>query len=135
MSEKYFNSNRCITADNFFTSIPLVNTLWSNGLEYLGYNVKKKNKYDEDVLIQNWIFRNNSKQQIRNSRRIFEKKKRAIGSSIFAFKDHLSLVSYVPKKNKSVILVSSKHHEEKINENKQKPEIIIDYNKNKGILA
>lgn len=61
--------------------------------------------------------------------------KRAIGSSIFAFKDHLSIVSYVPKKNKSVILVSSKHHEEKINENEQKPEIIIDYNKNKGILA
>jgi hypothetical protein len=39
--------------------------------------------------------------------------KRIIGSSNFAFKDFLTLVSYVPKKNKAVILVSTKHHEEK----------------------
>ena len=28
LAEIYYDSKRCITADNFFTSIPLVNELW-----------------------------------------------------------------------------------------------------------
>ena len=60
--------------------------------------------------------------------------KRTVGSSIFAFKNYLTLVSFVPKKNKAVILVSSKHHEAAINETKGKPENICDYNRFKGIF-
>jgi hypothetical protein len=37
LCEKYFNTHRCITADNFFTSIPLVRELWAKNLEYLGF--------------------------------------------------------------------------------------------------
>jgi hypothetical protein len=37
LCEKYFNTHRCITADNFFTSIPLVRELWTKNLEYLGF--------------------------------------------------------------------------------------------------
>ena len=59
---------------------------------------------------------------------------RAINSTYFAFKDFMSIVSYVPKKNKAVVLLSSKHHFSKINEKTMKPEIIMDYNKFKGIL-
>ncbi len=36
LAEKYFGTKRWITADNFFTSIPLVQDLWSKNLEYLG---------------------------------------------------------------------------------------------------
>jgi hypothetical protein len=46
----------------------------------------------------------------------------------------MSIVSYVPKKIKAVVLLSSKHHFSKINEKTMKPEIIMDYNKFKGIL-
>jgi hypothetical protein len=53
---------------------------------------------------------------------------------MFAFKDYLSLVSFVPMKNKAVCLISSKHHEEKINELNKKPLIIMDLNARKGIL-
>jgi hypothetical protein len=35
LAEKYFGTKRCITADNFFTSIPLIHDLWSKNLEYL----------------------------------------------------------------------------------------------------
>jgi hypothetical protein len=51
---------------------------------------------------------------------------------LFAFKDFLTLVSFVPKKSKAVLLVSTNHHEAKINESSTKPEIIMDYNKYKG---
>lgn len=59
-------------------------------------------------------------------------KARVVGTSLFAFKEFLTLVSYVPKKNKAVILVSTKHHDSKINNLTNKPEIIMDYNKYKG---
>lgn len=59
---------------------------------------------------------------------------RLVGSSIFGFKDYLSLVSFVPKKNKAVYLVFSKHHDDQINEVNKKPLIIMDYNKSKGII-
>jgi hypothetical protein len=36
LAKNYFNAKRCITADNFFTSIPLVCQLQMNGLDYLG---------------------------------------------------------------------------------------------------
>ena len=58
--------------------------------------------------------------------------KRALESSFFAFKDHLTLVSYVPKQNKAVILVSTKHHNDKTDPFTKKPVIIMDYNKFKG---
>lgn len=57
-----------------------------------------------------------------------------MNSSIFAFNNHLTLVSYVPKKNKSVILVSTKHHYPQIDNINEKPQIIVDYNKLKGNL-
>ena len=60
-------------------------------------------------------------------------KKRVVESSLFAFNEFMTLVSYIPKKDRRVILLSTSHHEDKIiNENKKKPEIIISYNKFKG---
>ena len=46
----------------------------------------------------------------------------------------MTLVSYVPKADKAVILLSTEHHDREVDQNnKQKPQIIIDYNKFKGI--
>lgn len=61
----------------------------------------------------------------------FPSNRRQVGSSIFGFNDNKTIVSYVPKKNKVVILLSTVHHVPVINEN-GKPEIIMFYNKTKG---
>jgi hypothetical protein len=36
LCELYFYTRRCITADNFFSSIALCQKLWEKNLEYLG---------------------------------------------------------------------------------------------------
>lgn len=46
-----------------------------------------------------------------------------------------SLVSYIPKNNKNVLLISSLHHDDKIDlatGNLQKPSIFADYNTIEG---
>ncbi|XP_046671202.1 uncharacterized protein LOC124361205 [Homalodisca vitripennis] len=43
----------------------------------------------------------------------------------------MTLLSYVPKKNRAVILASSMHHTAQYNEDKKKPEIILYYNSTK----
>ncbi len=111
LCEIYYNSKRCITADNFFTSIGLCLHLWERGLKYIG--TIRSNKLEIPV-------------------NFLKNKLRSVGSSLFAFKDFLTLVSFVPKKSKAVLLVSTNHHEAKINESTTKPEIIMDNNKYKG---
>nr|XP_022900753.1 piggyBac transposable element-derived protein 4-like [Onthophagus taurus] len=108
------NSGRNVTIDNWFTSYDLVDYLTQKRLSIVG--TLKKNK-----------------PQIP-----FEFKKikdRAVASSIFGFQKDCTLVSYVPKQNKNVILLSSMHFGNTIDKNtgkKQKPEIITYYNATKG---
>lgn len=53
-------------------------------------------------------------------------KKREVNSSIFAYHEQLTLVSYVPKLNKSVILISSHHHTSDVTiDNNKKPVINV----------
>ena len=61
-------------------------------------------------------------------------KNREIISSMFVFSGPMSLVSYVPKINRSVILLSTHHHDDSIDfdNRSNKPEIINFYNRNKG---
>lgn len=42
------------------------------------------------------------------------------------------MVSYVPKKGKAVVLISTMHDEGLIDEETGKPQIILDYNMTKG---
>ena len=54
-------------------------------------------------------------------------------TNIFGFRKNMSLVSYVPKKNQSVILLSTMHNNNNTDiNNKNKSEISIYYNKTKG---
>ncbi|CAK1594994.1 unnamed protein product [Parnassius mnemosyne] len=61
-------------------------------------------------------------------------KERAVYSSNFAFSKEATVCSYVPKKNKAVIMLSSLHMSPIIQSNKEtaKPEIILYYNKTKS---
>ena len=42
--EPYFNTKRCVTADNFYPSIPLCNYLWEKSLQFIG--TLKQNKLE-----------------------------------------------------------------------------------------
>ena len=55
-------------------------------------------------------------------------------SSISGFTKYLTLVSNVPKKNKSVVLISSLKRDSAICGDSGKPEIIAFYNKTKGAV-
>ena len=49
-------------------------------------------------------------------------------SSKFAFHNRRTLVSYVPRKNKAVSVLSTMHYSKEIDEASGKPDIILDYN-------
>lgn len=62
-------------------------------------------------------------------------KNRQVNSSVFAFSKDMMTVSYVPKKAKNVLLVSSMHNDKVIDQStgeKAKPEVVTFYNSTKG---
>ena len=109
--EPYHGSWRGITTDNFFTSVPLANNLLSKKLTLLG--TVRKNKLDTPM-------------QLKITSRPVE-------SSIFAFTKQLAMVSYIPKRNRVVHVLSSQHDDDCISaDTKNKPHMILDYNNTKG---
>jgi hypothetical protein len=106
-------SYRNITVDNFFTSVPLAKELQMKNLTIIG--TLRKNKAEIPIEFQS-------------------NKKREIRSSLFGFQDDLTLVSFVPKANKAVLLLSTKHHDNQVDKTTGKPIIILDYNKTKGAV-
>lgn len=111
LCEPLYNTNRNVTTDNWYSSIELYPELKKKGLTTVG--TLKKNK----VAIPKNFQAN---------------KTRPIGSSLFGFTKDCTLVSFVPKKNKAVILYSTMHHDDKVNPENNKPEIIEYYNSTKG---
>ncbi|KAF4530517.1 hypothetical protein B566_EDAN018629 [Ephemera danica] len=111
LTKPYKKSGRNITCDNYFTSLDLANDLLKDNLTITGTLRKCKKFLPEN-------FKPN--------------RQREEGSSIFGFQRNATIVSYVPKKYKSVALLSTMHHDGKINAVTNKPEIIMDYNKYKG---
>uniref|UniRef100_UPI00358F8AC9 piggyBac transposable element-derived protein 4-like n=1 Tax=Myxine glutinosa TaxID=7769 RepID=UPI00358F8AC9 len=105
---------RCnITMDSFFTSVSLAEAMLEKGLTLVG--TLRQNKPDVPSLMKPC-------------------KKRQIYSAEFGFKDNITMVSYVPKKGKAVILLSTLHHDKSVMEEsrKKKPEIMTYYNSTKG---
>jgi hypothetical protein len=113
LTKPLFGSGRNVTMDNFFTSIPLAKELGTENITLIG--TLRKNKPEIPV-------------------EFLSNKNRPVGSTMFAFNDNLTLVSYVPKINKAVLLLSSKHHDLKVDTENGKPHIILDYNKTKGAV-
>ena len=108
------NTGRNITTDNFFTSIPLAEQLFSQKLTLLGTLKVNKPEIPQE----------------------FQKNRaRETHSSLFGFTEKLTLCSYVPKKGKSVICLSSMHHDAQLSDREdRKPKIIMDYNATKGAV-
>lgn len=106
------NSARNVTMDNFFTSVELFEYLLSVKLTAVGTIRKNKRDIPKDMQAN---------------------KERGVLTSLFCFRNNMTLVSYIPKRNKAVQLLSTLHQHSKVNNNnKMLPEIIEFYNKNKG---
>ncbi|CAH1990806.1 unnamed protein product [Acanthoscelides obtectus] len=114
MVEPVQGTNRNITGDNWFTSIPLVNELLTEKkLTYVGTLRKNKREIPKEFLPQ---------------------KDRDKFTSIFGFQENCTIVSYCLQKNKAVLAVSTMHHDSAISEDTgeyQKPDIITFYNSTK----
>ncbi|KAK2723884.1 hypothetical protein QYM36_002293 [Artemia franciscana] len=88
-------SSRNITPDNWYSSVQLVDELRKHKLTYVG--TVKKNKRE----IPGSFLPDRTGQE---------------GSSFFDFKSNKTVVSYVPKKCKAVLLISSMHHTPKVDQ-------------------
>ena len=105
-------TNRSVTCDHYFTSVDLFEELYNNNLIAVGTVMPNKRHLPLSFLPK-------------------QARGREIGSSLFAFKDNLTKVSWHPKRSKFVLLLSSLHHNSNIAES-GKPEIVEFYNKTKA---
>ncbi|KRX71861.1 PiggyBac transposable element-derived protein 4 [Trichinella sp. T6] len=106
-------TGRNITMDNWFMSYSLVEDLLKEKLTAVGTMRKNKRQIPAAFI---------------------DTKHREQNSSLFGYQKNMTLVSYVPKKNKNVILLSSMHHDGSIVSigQREKPEIVLFYNKTKS---
>lgn len=109
----YKNTGRNVTMDNFFTSLPLAKDLLGWNLSMVG--TMKKNKRCIPVEFK-------------------ASKTREVLSTAFGFGEKMVLCSYVPKKDKAVVLLSTQHNDDSVSGPKLKPDIILYYNKTKGAV-
>ncbi|UYV61474.1 hypothetical protein LAZ67_1004985 [Cordylochernes scorpioides] len=108
-------TSRNITTDNWYTSYKLSQDLLTEHKLTLVGTLKKNKKEIPKIFLPN---RNRPKY-----------------NSIFGFTQNTTLVSYVPKKSKAVLLLSTMHSTPTIDEEsgfKLKPEIVTFYNLTKG---
>lgn len=111
LTECISGTGRNVTMDNLFTDVDLAKHLLTLQLTMTG-TVRKNKSFIPPA---------------------FDLRDREISSSIFAFHDNVTLTSYVPKRNKAVILLSTMHHDAAIDHDKDdKPEIITFYNSTKS---
>lgn len=103
-------SNRTVTCDNWFTSIPLLQKMKRNEFKLSITGTIRKNK-----------------REIPAEMKLADKNP---PHTKFCFADNMTLLTYTPKKNKIVLVVSNYINSTKIVDGK--PAIILHYNKTKG---
>ncbi|GAV08486.1 hypothetical protein RvY_18168-1 [Ramazzottius varieornatus] len=106
-------SGRNVTTDNFFTSLMLGEALLKKNISLVGTMRKNRKEIPSAFL---------------------PSKSRTAFSSYFGHKPDFTLVSYVLKKGKAVVLLSSMCFSQEVDEESQeeKPEIVTHYNRTKA---
>lgn len=103
------------TTDNFFTSLQLAKDLYDKKQTLVGTMRQNRCEVPKEML---------------------PNKDREVTSSIFLFSRESTMVSYVPKKRRAVVLLSTQHRDTNVSneENSLKPQIILDYNHTKAAV-
>lgn len=109
--EPFKNQHRNLTCDNWFTSMQLADHLSEIGWTIVGTMRKSRKEIPLELL---------------------QARKSDVGSARHVFRGEKTLCSFVPKLRKTVVLLSTKHHSNRMSIMSQKPEIIEDYNAFKG---
>lgn len=115
LSKPYHGTNRNLTMDNWFTSVPMAEELLKPPYKLTVVGTLRSNKREIP-------------KEMANTR------SRPVGTSLFGFDKEMTLVSYKPKSNKVVYLLSTTHDQPTINSDSKKPEIIEFYNSTKGAV-
>lgn len=110
MTKPIENYKRNVTGDNWFTSVELAREMDKRGLTYVG--TVRKNKAEVPLSF-------------------LPNKRREVESAEYGFTNDMTLVSFVPTKNRAVVLLSSMHHNAQTDEETKKPEIILFFNSTK----
>lgn len=113
MTEQIHNSNRNLTVDNWFTSIPAAQKLLDKGVTMVGTLRKNKKEIPQEFKT---------------------KDSRDYNTAMFAFSNNLTLLSYCPQKKKTkkiILLLSTMHDMPDKDKTIPLPEIIQLYNKTK----
>lgn len=113
LSRPIHGTNRNITCDNWFTSIPVSKSLLAEPYKLTIVGTVRSNKREIP-------------EELKNTR------SRPVGTSMFCFDGPLTLLSYKPKPSKMVYMLSSCDEGAVINPTTGKPEIIMFYNQTKG---
>lgn len=113
LSKSVHGTNRNITCDNWFTSVPLAKSLLQEPYKLTLVGTIRSNKREIP-------------DQMKNTR------SRPLGTSMYCYDGPITLVSYKPKPSKMVYLLSSCDEEGTINQTTGKPEMIMFYNQIKG---
>lgn len=112
--EKYLHKGRTVYADNFFSTLDVAQTLMRQKTAFVGTVRSNKQFVPKEFL---------------------KARTRPVCSSLFGFYEgNVSLCSYVPKKNRAVLLLSIMHYTctvDNLSESK-KPMVVLDYNANKS---
>ena len=111
VAQPIINTNRNVTADNWFSSIELVQELHKRKLTYVGTLKKNKKEIPPEF---------------------FPNRKKEAGSCMYGYTKNMTLLSFIPKKYKAVILISSMHDSEFRDKGNDKPEIVSFYNATKS---
>ena len=114
--EPLYNSGRNLTVDNWYTSYPLSQELLKKKITIVGTMRKNKKEIPPSFLVS---------------------RNRNVYSSVFGFQKETTIVSYTPKKNRNVVLLSTMHNDDAIDSSTgemKKPEIITFYNLTKGAV-
>ena len=109
----YLDDGYNITTDNFFTSAKLAMKLLQKNKTLLGTLRSQRKEVPPEMKAN---------------------PARPLHSSIFRFWEHLTMASYVPKKNKAVIMLSTEHYTAEVSndpDDKEKPKMILEYNRSK----
>lgn len=113
LSQPIHGSNRTVVCDNWFTSIPAAEKLLKKEITLVGTVRKNKREIPPEFV---------------------DVKTREKLTSMFAYHDALTLLSWCPdkKKKKVVLMLSTTHDLPDKDLTKKRPEIVEFYNKNKG---
>ncbi|KAJ4449518.1 hypothetical protein ANN_00918 [Periplaneta americana] len=115
LTRSVYGTNRNITMDNWFTSIPLASELLKTPYNLTIVGTLRKNKREIPPELLNH-------------------KTRKVGTSMICFDQEKTLVSYKTKPNNVVLLLSTTHDTASINPTSKKPDIIEFYNSRKGAV-